>query len=124
MKTESIRQRKIADQIKKNISQIIDRKLKDPRKGFITITQVKITRDLKIANIYFTCLGDEEQRRKSRQALESANKFIRSELAPLLKLRFMPELRFFYDETLDYARHVDDLLKQIHSDNKENREEE
>jgi ribosome-binding factor A len=124
MKTESIRQRKIADQIKKSISQIIDRKLKDPRKGFITITQVKVTRDLKIANIYFTCLGDEEQRRKSRQALESANKFIRSELAPQLKLRFMPELRFFYDETLDYAQHVDDLLKQIHSDNKENREEE
>lgn len=124
MKTESIRQRKIADQIKKSISQIIDRKIKDPRKGFITITQVKVTRDLRIANIYFTCLGDEEQRRKSLQALESANKFIRNELAPQMKLRFMPELRFFYDETLDYAQHVDDLLKQIHSANKENREEE
>ncbi len=124
MKTESIRQRKIADQIKKSISQIIDRKLKDPRKGFITITEVKVTSDLKIANIYFTSLGDEEQKRNSRTALESANKFLRNELAPQLKLRFMPELRFFYDETLDYAQHVNELLKQIHSGDKDKSENE
>ena len=114
MKTESIRQKKIADQIKNQIGQIIDRKLKDPRKGMITITHVKVTGDLRIANVYFTTLGDEEQRKKSQQTLESANHYLRNELSPFLKMRFTPELRFFYDESLDYSEHINKLLKQIH----------
>lgn len=114
MKTESIRQKKIADQIKNQIGQIIDRKLKDPRKGMITITYVKVTGDLRIANVYFTTLGDEEQRKKSQQTLESANHFLRNELSPFLKMRFTPELRFFYDESLDYSEHINKLIKQIH----------
>jgi ribosome-binding factor A len=114
MKTETIRQKKIADQIKNQIGQIIDRKLKDPRKGMITITYVKVTGDLRIANVYFTALGDEEQRNKSQQTLESANGFLRNELSPFLKMRFTPELRFFYDESLDYSQHINELIKQIH----------
>ena len=114
MKTESIRQKKIADQIKNQIGQIIDRKLKDPRKGMITITHVKVTGDLRIANVYFTTLGNEEQRKKSQQTLESANHFLRNELSPFLKMRFTPELRFFYDESLDYSEHINKLIKQIH----------
>jgi ribosome-binding factor A len=120
MKTESIRQRKIADQIKKTLSQIIDRKLKDPRKGFITLTQVKVTGDLRIANVYYTCLGGEEERENSHQALDSANKYLRNELAPTLKLRFTPELRFFYDESLDYSQHINKLIRQIHENDKKN----
>jgi ribosome-binding factor A len=119
MKTESIRQKKIADQIKNQIGQIIDRKLKDPRKGMITITYVKVTGDLRIANVYFTALGDEEQRKKSQQALESANHFLRNELSPFLKMRFTPELRFFYDESLDYSEHINKLIKQIHLNDSE-----
>ncbi len=122
MKQESIRQRKIADEIKKKVSQIIDRKLKDPRKGFITITGVKVSGDLRIASIYFTSLGDEEQRKNSKKALESAQNFIRNELGPHLKMRFTPELRFFYDDTLDYSQHIDDLIRKIHSED-ENKEE-
>ena len=114
MKTESIRQKKIADQIKNQIGQIIDRKLKDPRKGMITITHVKVTGDLRIANVYFTTLGDAEQRKKSQQTLESANHYLRNELSPFLKMRFTPELRFFYDESLDYSEHINKLIKQIH----------
>jgi ribosome-binding factor A len=114
MKTETIRQKKIADQIKNQLGQIIDRKLKDPRKGMITVTYVKVTGDLRIANVYFTTLGDEEQRKKSQQALESANGFLRNELSPFLKMRFVPELRFFYDESLDYSQHINELIKQIH----------
>lgn len=114
MKTETIRQKKIADQIKKQISQIIDRKLKDPRKGMITITHVKVSGDLRIANVYYTSLGDNEQRQKSQQTLEKANHFLRNELSPFLKLRFIPELRFFYDESLDYSQHINELIKKIH----------
>lgn len=114
MHTESIRQRKLADQIKSLVSVIIDRKLKDPRKGFVTVTHVKVSGDLRIASIYFTTLGDKEAREKSMEALKSATNFIRSELAPHLKIRFIPELRFFYDETADYAEHIDSLIRKIH----------
>ncbi len=113
MHTETIRQRKIADQVKTLISQIIDRKLKDPRKGFVTVTHVRMSGDLRIASIYYTVMGDEEQREKTAAALDRARNFIRSELAPHLKLRFIPELRFFYDDTLDYSEHIEQLLKKV-----------
>ncbi len=80
----------------------------------ITITQVKVSGDLRIANVYYTSLGDSEQRQKSQQTLEKANHFIRNELSPFLKLRFIPELRFFYDESLDYSQHINELIKKIH----------
>jgi ribosome-binding factor A len=112
----SIRQKKLADQIKKSVSQIIDRKLKDPRKGFITLTGVKLSGDLRIASIYYTILGPKTERENSQKVLDSAKNFIRSELAPNLKLRYIPELRFFYDNSLDYSQHIEDLLKKIHRD--------
>jgi ribosome-binding factor A len=113
MQTESIRQKKLADQIKQQVSQIIDRKLKDPRKGFITVTRVKVTRDLRLASVYYTTLGDQMQREKSAEALESAKNFIRSEMASNLRLRYIPDLRFFYDDSLDYSEHINELLKKI-----------
>ncbi|MEJ2635669.1 MAG: 30S ribosome-binding factor RbfA [Calditrichia bacterium] len=116
MKSESVRQRKLADQIKKQVSQIIDRKLKDPRKGLVTLTHVRVSGDLRIAFIYYTVLGDQEKREQSQEALDSATNFIRNELAPSLKMRFIPELRFFYDESLDYSRHIEDILKKIKHD--------
>lgn len=115
MTESSIRQKKLADQIKRQVSLIIDRKLKDPRKGFITLTGVKLSRDLRIASIHYTILGNAEQHKKSQQALESAKSFIRSELAPNLKLRYTPELRFFYDDSLEYSEHIENLLKKIHT---------
>ena len=113
MHTESIRQRKLADQIKEYVSQILDRKIKDPRKGFVTITHVRVSGDLRIASIYYTVLGDQEQRELTQAALESAKNFIRGEMAPHLNLRFIPELRFFYDETQEYSEHIEDLLRKI-----------
>jgi ribosome-binding factor A len=113
MQSESIRQRKLSDQIKKYISNIVDRKIKDPKKGFITITRSKISRDLKIASIYFSTLGDEEQRIESLKALERAKNFIRRELANLLDIRYVPELRFFYDDSLNYAEHIEKILQSI-----------
>ncbi|NIV98639.1 30S ribosome-binding factor RbfA, partial [Candidatus Saccharibacteria bacterium] len=96
---ETIRQKKLADQIKKVISQVVDKKLKDPRKGFITITHVKLSGDLRIASIYFTVLGDKEEVNKSIDVLNRANHFIRGELASHINTRYVPELRFFVDDT-------------------------
>ena len=116
MKRETIRQRKLADLIKKEVSTILEYKLKDPRKGFITITQVKVSGDLHIAFIYFTVLGEADQRIKSTEALEHSKNFIRGELSNILKMRFVPELRFFYDDSLDYSQHINDIIRQIKSD--------
>ncbi len=119
MAIETIRQRKLADQIKKLVSVIIDRKIKDPHKGFITITHVKISGDLRIASIYFTTLGDREAADKSLEVLNRARNFIRSEMAPHLKVRFIPELRFFIDDTFEYAQRIENLLKQIKKEQNE-----
>ncbi|NOX38523.1 MAG: 30S ribosome-binding factor RbfA [Calditrichaeota bacterium] len=119
MAVETIRQKKLADQIKKLISVIVDRKIKDPNKGFITITHVKISGDLRIASVYFTALGDREAAEKSLEVLNRAKNFIRSEMAPHLKVRFIPELRFFIDDTFEYAQRIENLLKQIKKDQDE-----
>lgn len=113
MSKESVRQRKVADQIRQAVSVVIDRQLKDPDKGFITVTHVRMSRDLSIASIYFTTLGDEKQQQKSHAALRRAANFIRSEIGPNLKLRIVPELRFFPDDTQAYARKIDRLLDDI-----------
>lgn len=105
---------KYAGNLKKEISTIIDQKLKDPEKGFITVNAVKVSPDLKIANIYYTVLGDQEQREKSREVLERSSGFIRNELKPSIKSRWLPELRFFYDDTIDHAAKIDSLIRKIH----------
>jgi len=113
---ESRRLVKYAGNIKKALSSIIDLKVKDPDKGFVTITSVKVSPDLKIASVYYTVLGDDEQKSKTRKALERSNGFIRNELKPSIKSRWLPELRFFYDETLDQAEKINNLINKIHDD--------
>jgi ribosome-binding factor A len=109
----TIRQKKLADQIKRIVSEIIDRKLKDPRKGFITITHVKLSGDLRIASVYFTVLGDGEAAQQSVEVLNHANQFIRGEIASRINLRFVPELRFFLDDTMAHAQRIEELLGNL-----------
>ena len=109
----SIRQKKLADQIKKIISEVVDRKLKDPRKGFITITHVRLSGDLQVASVYFTVLGKAEDEEKSLKVLNHATNFIRSELAAHTKTRFVPEIRFFIDDTMKHAQRIEELLEQV-----------
>ena len=114
--TEKRRLVKYAGNIKKAVSSIIDQKVKDPDKGFVTVTSVKVSPDLKIASIYYTVLGDDEQKAKTKKALERSNGFIRNELKPSIKSRWLPELRFFYDDTLDQAEKINNLINKIHDD--------
>lgn len=115
----TVRQRKVADRIHGLVSNVLDRKIKDPDKGFVTITHVKMSGDLRIASIYFTVLGDEDEKERSLEALNRAKNFIRSEIAHELNMRFVPELRFFVDDTMEYARKIDELLKSIKKDDPE-----
>ncbi|MCB0258557.1 MAG: 30S ribosome-binding factor RbfA [Calditrichaeota bacterium] len=116
---ESVRQKKVADRVKKLVSVVIDRKVNDPDKGFVTITHVKMSPDLRIASIYFTAFGDAAVAKKSLNALERAKNFIRNEIAPELKMRFLPELRFFVDDTQEYARQIGRLLDDMNKEDDE-----
>lgn len=116
----SHRTEKVENLIKQEISLIFLRKLQDPAFGFLTVTNVKLSPDLRLAKIYISVF-EKEKRETSREKLKSASGFIRSELASRISIKFIPELKFFIDDTLDYVEKIEGLIKKIHkNDNKEN----
>ncbi|NLE97215.1 MAG: 30S ribosome-binding factor RbfA [Propionibacterium sp.] len=106
------RNAKLADQIRTILATTIDRRLKDPRKGFITITNVRLTGDNREATAFYTVLGDEAARTGSAAALESAKGMLRTAVGQQLGLRHTPSLQFVLDATDEEARHIADLLAQ------------
>jgi ribosome-binding factor A len=114
---EKRRARQLADQIKFELGWLIERKLMDPAKGFITITRVRLSSDLKYAKVYFSAMGSEEQRTGSEKALKRAVNFLRRELGKKLNIRYIPEIKFFFDDSLDYAEHMNSLFKKIDGQN-------
>lgn len=107
------RQEKLAEELRKEISSIIQKEVKDPRLGFITITRVEITQDLRYAKIFFSVLGEDKEYKKTRQALDSALGFIRSLIAQRVKLRFAPEIVFKEDRSSEYSIKIQKLLDEI-----------
>ena len=116
MQENNRRSQRVASQIKTEISWLIEHKLRDPLKGFVTITRVRLSPDLKIASIYFSVLGSDQERESSEEALKRAKSFLKHELGARVQLRVIPELRFFYDDSLDYADKISTLLKKINKD--------
>ncbi len=113
------RARRVADQIKKEVSQIIREELKDPRVAAITsVTEVVVTRDLRYARIYISIYGEPEQQQQTYQVLTRAAGFFRSEIGKRIRLRYAPELTFHLDRSLEYGNHIEQVLKSI-SDQKE-----
>ena len=93
--------------LKRNISFIIHKRVKDPRIGFITVTRIVLSNDLHNAKIYISILGTKEEQKNSMDGLKSATKFIRSELAvELKKYRFTPSISFHYDKELEKLHHL------------------
>ncbi len=109
------RAQRVSALIKNEISQIIIKDLHDPNIGFVTITKVKMTDDLRIAKVYFSVLGGKNQQEKATAALSKSLKYVRGELGHRLNLRYVPELRIYYDDSLDYADHINKLLKKLSS---------
>ena len=109
-----IRPEKVAHLMRREVADILERKLRDPRIGTtVTVTDVQITHDLSFAKIFVTVLGDESLRAQAMETLKRATGFIRHELGDRLDLREVPELRFEYDDSLDRGQRVDDLLRQL-----------
>lgn len=114
----SIRVEKVASVIKQEISSIISREYSSPGYGFITVTEVQMTPDLKNAKIYVSILEKGEVREKTLKMLEDQKKHIRLLLGSQIYLKFTPALEFFFDETLDRVEHINNILKKIHQDDK------
>lgn len=106
---------KVENLIREEISSIFLYKLNDPALGLVTITNVKVSPDLKIAKVYFSVF-DKEKREDALEKIEGLNRYIRSELAGRIRMKFIPELKFFIDDTLDYVEKIEGLLKKIHQD--------
>ncbi|AOM83141.1 30S ribosome-binding factor RbfA [Salisediminibacterium beveridgei] len=112
----NLRANRVGEQIKKELTDIIQRGIKDPRIGFVTVTAVDVTGDLQQATAFVTVYGDEEERSKSLDALEKAKGFIRSEIGQRIKLRKTPELQFKFDESIDRGNRIDELLRNLNKE--------
>ena len=108
---------RVSGLIQEVLSDLLKKDIHDPRLNMVTITNVKMSRDLKLARIYFSIYGDSSKAEKAAKGFESARGFIKRSLARRLSLRYMPDLNFFYDESLDYGTHIEELLKRITTEN-------
>ncbi len=104
---------KVAQEIKKIVSALIQRELCDPRMGFTTITRAEITDDLRFSQIYYSVLGDEQQWKNTGEALEHAAAFIRRSLGDAMDLRYVPEIVFRPDRSAEYTIHIEEELERI-----------
>jgi ribosome-binding factor A len=106
----SPRVRKIADRIQVIVAEMLERRIKDPRLGFVTVTDVRLTGDTQQATVFYTVLGEENDLVSTAAALESAKGVLRSEVGKQLGMRHVPSLEFVHDALPENARHLDELL--------------
>ncbi len=109
----NIRKQRVESAIKKEISTLILRELKDPRITFVSVTHVSLTKDLRIAHVYVSIMGDPEAKEKNMEGLKSAAGFIRKEVGGVIKLRYTPEIIFKIDDTMEERERIMRLLKTI-----------
>ena len=107
------RKEKVQEAIQKEICDILQNELKDPRLGFVTITGVEMSDDLRYAKVFFSVLGKDEDKKKTREALDSGLGFIRTLVAERIQLRFAPELVFKEDNSSEYSSHIQKVLDEI-----------
>ena len=115
----SHRSQKVADRIKVIVAQLLETKIKDPRLGFVTVTDARVTGDLQMASVFYTVLGDDDARASTAAALESAKGAIRSALGRELGLRITPSIEFFEDGLPESAKALDSLLARVHEQDAE-----
>ena len=113
---EGRRSEKVADLIRREISEIILRSLKDPRIGFVTITKVAVSDDCRMAKIYFSVMGGPAERDQCQKGLTSATGYVRKELGHRLKLRHTPEIKFQFDPSVEYALHLEEVIHHLHEE--------
>ncbi len=106
------RARRLAERVKEIVANALEHEVKDPRLGFVTVTDVRVTADLREATVFYTVLGDEGEQAATATALESAKGILRSEVGRQTGIKHTPSLAFIVDALPDTARHIDDLLRE------------
>ncbi|MCD8885910.1 30S ribosome-binding factor RbfA [Staphylococcus epidermidis] len=114
----NIRAERVGEQMKQEIMDIVNNKVKDPRVGFLTITDVELTNDLSQAKVYLTVLGNDKEVDNTFKALQKATGFIKSELGSRMRLRIIPELTFEYDESIEYGNKIERMIQDLHKNDK------
>jgi ribosome-binding factor A len=107
---------RVGDQLRVEITEILAREVHDPGIGFLTVTRVKVTPDLQQARIYYTTLGDEKARKDTGKALGRATPFLRRQVARRMNFKRVPELQFFYDESIEQHDRIERILREIESE--------
>ena len=102
---------RVSGLIQQVLAEILKRDIGDPRLKMATITEVNVSRDLKLARIYFTTPGGKQKKEAAIKGFNSARGFIKRVLAHEIDLKYMPDIKFFYDESLEYGAHIDELIK-------------
>ncbi len=115
----SQRPERVQEAIRQEISKIVQNEMKDPRLGFLTITGVEISRDLRHAKVFFSTLGEMKEKRLALKGLVSARGFIRGLVGDRVKMRYVPQLEFKIDEALDRGHAIDDILNKIKKERKD-----
>jgi len=110
---QNVRMTRLAHQFQQEIATIIHQELKDPRLGFVTITRVTLTNDLRYATAFFSCLGGGEERGRSQEALDHASGFVHGLLKKRFRLKVVPEIRFKYDESIEAAFEIERLFDKL-----------
>ncbi len=110
--TDTARARKLADRIREIVAEALEKRVKDPRLGFVTVTDTRVTNDLQHATVFYTVLGDADAKDSSAAALESAKGVLRSEVGRRTGLRLTPTLDFIADAVPENAAHIEELLRE------------
>jgi len=110
---EGKRSERVADLIRKEISEMLAKTIKDPRIGFVTITRVTVTEDCRSAKVYYSVVGTFAEKDRSMEGLNSAKGYIRRELGHRMKLKYTPEIVFQFDPSIEYAVHIGELIHQL-----------
>jgi ribosome-binding factor A len=109
---------RIADQLHREIAELVFRRVKDPRVQMVTITGVEVSKDLQHASVFYCVTGKpgENEKKAVAEGLSKATGFIRQELGKRLHMKYLPQLAFRYDQSFDYGEKIERLLKEIHKD--------
>lgn len=97
------------------VSGLLIKGLKDPRIGFVTVTGVKVSDDLHLATVYFTVIGSDNEKEATEQGLNSARGFIRKEMGKSLRMRYIPDIVFKFDDSVAYGNRIESLIREIHT---------
>ncbi len=113
---EKARPKRVGEQVRKEVADLLAKDVKDPRIGFVSVMSVKMSPDLHYANVYVSVFGSEAERKSSLIGLQQSAGWIRREIGRRLRLRVTPEIRFFEDTTLDDVYSLEDRFREIHAE--------